>query len=600
MSLRRRILEAQLDTPRRRAPPSHRHNSPSAPWPWINLHDEIDQVQLNSELPPIPPYCDHSTCEGRCWKDYPQSRFPNWTSSQLRRSRIQKAVNDNRSPATIYYVDVDNKGVFTDSGKFVSTDPSETSEEDAHVAPEERLWRQLVNEDRERSSTVRVRALFIDAMSGTMLQQLGAKYNIEPFFFSSSLGWIPSRYQEEVQPRRGDHLTITLTFLRPMDHPDAKSLHTFPSGASSASSTMTTPYSYHEQVIDTQAPLFLHSVDTYLILDLLAVHLIRNTDGNTIISYHNSEADTKASYLHDRIRFAGQSVYWQNIFQRSQDATFVLLTSIWHAIYGWDEALEHLYTHICFIEAQVINTSDARLTQELHVIRAHLLHHCALLDDFRKAVDFILDTPNPAMDALPELDREASRRVLERECKNLLSEIQRLEGSRSMQDKRLKNVMNLVFSSVNIEDSRRMKDLTEAAVRDSAGTCKQIDHHLLNKLTSYFQMKQIAYLSMVFLPASFVAAVFGMNVEEINPGTKGTWPHYFETALPLTLATIWGIMFLQGKYLLGRESTIWMRMLWPITLMQKIIRSRGQKGESAYDLNAPMARQGTWRDAYAY
>ncbi|KAF7327767.1 hypothetical protein MKEN_00356400 [Mycena kentingensis (nom. inval.)] len=332
-----------------------------------------------------------------------------------------------------------------------------------------------------------------------------------------------------------------------MDHPDAKSLHTFPSGASSASSTMTTPYSYHEQVIDTQAPLFLHSGDTYLILDLLAVHLIRNTDGNTIISYHNSEADTKASYLHDRIRFAGQSVYWQNIFQRSQDATFVLLTFIWHA---------------CAPPLPVLTLPRENLSQ-------NYANHC-------KAVDFILDTPNPAMDALPELEREASRRVLERECKNLLSEIQRLEGSRSMQDMRLKNVMNLVFSSVNIEDSRRMKDLTEAA------------------------MKQIAYLSMVFFPASFVAAVFGMNVEEINPGTKGTWPHYFETALPLTLATIWGIMLLQGKYLLGRESTIWMRMLWPITLMQKIIRSRGQKGESAYDLNAPMARQGTWRDAYAY
>ncbi|KAF7327766.1 hypothetical protein MKEN_00356300 [Mycena kentingensis (nom. inval.)] len=170
MSFRRRILEAQLDTPRRRAPPSHRHNSPSAPWPWINLHDEIDQVQLNSGASAHSAVLRPFDMRGQVLE------------------RIQKAVNDNRSPATIYYVDVDNKGVFTDSGKFVSTDPSETLEEDAHVAPEERLWRQLVNEDRERSSTVRVRALFIDAMSGTMLQQLGAKYNIEPFFFSSSLG----------------------------------------------------------------------------------------------------------------------------------------------------------------------------------------------------------------------------------------------------------------------------------------------------------------------------------------------------------------------------------------------------------------------------
>lgn len=43
----------------------------------------------------------------------------------------------------------------------------------------------------------------------------------------------------------------------------------------------------------------------------------------------------------------GQSVYWQSIFQNSPDPTFVLLTYLWHAMYGWDEALEDLYVHIC-------------------------------------------------------------------------------------------------------------------------------------------------------------------------------------------------------------------------------------------------------------
>ena len=58
------------------------------------------------------------------------------------------------------------------------------------------------------------------------------RYNIEPFFFSSSLNLIPSRFQEEVKPGEGDReflrnfclllpiltqskdITITLTFLR--------------------------------------------------------------------------------------------------------------------------------------------------------------------------------------------------------------------------------------------------------------------------------------------------------------------------------------------------------------------------------------------------
>ena len=108
-------------------------------------------------------------------------------------------------------------------------------------------------------------------------------------------------------------------------------------------------------------------------MDLLSVHLIRNVNGSTIISYHpamNTPATT-AKFLHERIRFAGtyklignlhftyptnlpgQSVYWQSMFQKSRDPTLVLLTSIWHASYAWDEALEHLYEHICSIVSPI-------------------------------------------------------------------------------------------------------------------------------------------------------------------------------------------------------------------------------------------------------
>jgi hypothetical protein len=46
-----------------------------------------------------------------------------------------------------------------------------------------------------------------------------------------------------------------------------------------------------------------------LVLDLLSVHLVRHVDGSTIISFH-PELDhptTPAAYLHERIRFAGES-----------------------------------------------------------------------------------------------------------------------------------------------------------------------------------------------------------------------------------------------------------------------------------------------------
>lgn len=84
-------------------------------------------------------------------------------------------------------------------------------------------------------------------------------------------------------------------------------------------------------MIDTQAPLVLQSSkhryaermiavitddltrslsdERVLLLDLLSVHLIRKKHGSVIVSYH-PESDiptTKAPYLHERIRFAGES-----------------------------------------------------------------------------------------------------------------------------------------------------------------------------------------------------------------------------------------------------------------------------------------------------
>ena len=138
----------------------------------------------------------------------------------------------------------------------------------------------------------------------------------------------------------------------------------------------------------------------------------------------------------------------------------------------------------------MINTSEMGLTEELHIIRAHHLHYASLLDNFRKTVEFVRDTLNPALESLSEEDRTESKSVMQRETHTLLTEIERLNKTRDMQDKRLKNVMNLVcfpravlfyttldfvpgnqvFSSVNIDDSKRMQRMTEASVRDSAGT----------------------------------------------------------------------------------------------------------------------------------
>lgn len=95
-------------------------------------------------------------------------------------------------------------------------------------------------------------------------------------------------------------------------------------------------------------------------------------------------------------------------------------------------------------ETRVIETNEMRMTNELHVIRAHQLHYHELLEHFRKSVEFVMKYPNPTYDNASEQERKLTKDLLERECNQLLAGINRLEMSRKLQDKRLKNVMNLV------------------------------------------------------------------------------------------------------------------------------------------------------------
>ena len=113
-------------------------------------------------------------------------------------------------------------------------------------------------------------------------------------------------------------ITITLTFLHSMSLHDSIQL----------SAGRSLPTLLGSQEIDTGSPLKLHSslflilsvyffliltliVDNRcLVLDLLSVHLIRNINGSTIISYHPTlnNPTTTAKFLHERIRFAGSTV----------------------------------------------------------------------------------------------------------------------------------------------------------------------------------------------------------------------------------------------------------------------------------------------------
>ncbi|KAG2098229.1 uncharacterized protein F5147DRAFT_816072 [Suillus discolor] len=112
------------------------------------------------------------------WRGYPQNLFRNWVADRV---------------ARIYYVDV------LESGKFkLARDTNPAIEVDESAISQ--LWDQLQIEP----TGLHLRVLLVDNMKHPALQMLGTRYNIELCFFTSSLNWIPSQYQEEVVKKKGD------------------------------------------------------------------------------------------------------------------------------------------------------------------------------------------------------------------------------------------------------------------------------------------------------------------------------------------------------------------------------------------------------------
>ena len=216
-----------------------------------------------------------------------------------------------------------------------------------------------------------------------------------------------------------------------------------------------------------------------LLQDLLAIHMVRERSTSTIISYHaiSDVKTTSAQHLRSLVQRTGDSVYWSKIFKKSKDPTFLFIAILWYAVYAWDEAFEALYGHItelvrmvidCLIlfstsiqESEVLRTHEIELTRELHKVEAHLLHYKQLLQDFKKSVIFVKDTPNPVTESgkmtkqerkMAARAREDSKNLMDKETHNLLSEIERLEGQRSMYSDRLQNVMRLVRFRPSLPD----------------------------------------------------------------------------------------------------------------------------------------------------
>ncbi|KAG2140502.1 uncharacterized protein EDB93DRAFT_1252788 [Suillus bovinus] len=519
--------------------PIYRYAAPSGPWPWMDLESDI---VLETELVPT-----KHPAEQWKWRGYPENLFGNWVANRVARSKmVENCSREPREKCKIYHVDILESGAFK---SVKDTDPPIEVDESALS----QLWDQLQIEP----TGLRLRVLLIDNMKHPVLQMLGTRYNIGPCFFTSSLNWIPSRYQEEFVKKKGDHITVTLLFVRTAasDKPvvPSQNKHT----------------SCGEKAIESQESLRLHSVrspaEKYLLEDLLALHMIRSSDpsGSTIISYHPSSQwnRTTAERLSNLVHKVGESVYWQKIFKQSKDPSLVFLAILWYALYAWDESLDHLYTHMNWLEINGLSTNDNNLTTELHTIQARLLHYASLLEDFRKSVTFLRNTPNPVLESSEFTDhaRRDTNKLIRKECDNLLSEIDRLGFQ-------LTNITDLAKATVNFVDSRRMQDLTIATVRDSSAM-KQADFLPDNDFSPCeLRCGTPNFILSMIDSTTFFQAVFGMNVKEITDDATETLFHYAVVSIAFTVITAWLVVTFQSHSPFHQPgSGFWWRLAWPFS-----------------------------------
>ena len=96
-------------------------------------------------------------------------------------------------------------------------------------------------------------------------------------------------------------------------------------------------------------------------------------------------------------------------------------------------------------------------------------------------------------DSITDAEREFNKKLLDEECGHLLTEIERLQMNRQMQDDRVQNVKHLVITKL-------------------ASACSLAEYltgiiqvYAMVNIEDSKAMKRLSYITMIFLPGSFMA-----------------------------------------------------------------------------------------------
>ncbi|KAF4579427.1 hypothetical protein EYR40_000404 [Pleurotus pulmonarius] len=246
----------------------------------------------------------------------------------------------------------------------------------------------------------------------------------------------------------------------------------------------------------------------------------------TILSFARSED------LAESMKLSFENNYWKHRFQDAEGRDILRrlpLPFFWYAVRRWDEVSEIVDTFIGSLET----VFDTQTAQQLRALRTHLLYCEVLLKRFR--------------DTLAIIRRTSQDKIVGNEFWKLLVEIERLEAERGMHEGRAKHVIDSIYSQSAVIAAG-------ASIRDSR------------------DMKQVSRLTMLFLPASVMAGIFGINSALFDAETSLLF--YFILTIPLTVVIIWVFVAMQVEhYFLDFPTGAWYyRVLWPLYMFRRGVR----------------------------
>ncbi|KAJ7846398.1 hypothetical protein B0H14DRAFT_2772676 [Mycena olivaceomarginata] len=341
--------------------------------------------------------------------------------------------------------------------------------------------------------------LFVD-LSEPLLLQLGSKYDMDPDFFRACFD--RSASQSASHPLRdSDHMRITLPFL-----------------FSSKDGPGTGPLEK-------------------LTFSILGIYLVRSTKDTTIVVWYpamQGSLDIPLDQTYNWMAQMGIEAEWAKTNRETKDSTFLIFPILWWVVYAWCDAIADVYSYLDSLEEEVLKSPTLELTKRIHTIRSALLNYKSLLEDFRKTVRFIHSHLKPMAGeevapstynnicTHPQFNSHVQQGTsdgrhwtagyattdqrFQRYYMEIDAEIFRLANGLDRRNQKMQDVMNMVSSHVTISDSA--------------------------------SMKQIAWITMAYIPPTFVAGVFGMNVTGIGIGVT-TLVEYVWIAIIFTFSTRW-------------------------------------------------------------